>query len=146
MRLNTPENLHNSVKKEFFSLTGIFPLHHTNRLEDKCVLKDIIFNSLAEKIFDQPRMLELLSRKIKHWLKVEKSEFTFFLAGCIYYLRDEYLLAERYFSLAYSENPDNIDNLFALAFSMYHQDANKQNSAKKIFFNFKELLGGRVKE
>ncbi len=54
----------NKVKLEFLKYTNILPLHPTNKLEDRCTRKDVIFNTLAEKIFDNPKLLSLLRSKI----------------------------------------------------------------------------------
>lgn len=140
MQLKAFEKIKSPVRKEFYALTGILPLHFTNRLQDKCINKDAIFNALAEKTFDMPRLLDLLFLKIKHWLKSEDGEFVFFLAGCIYYCRQEYCIAEKYFRKALRKNPYNLDNLFALAFSMYHQGQKKHAAAKKMIFDFQHQI------
>lgn len=126
----------NKFKREFFTITMIPPFRPVNKLEDNFLRKDIIFTSLAEKIFDNPRLLDLLSRKIDGWLKLEQDELIFSLAGYINYFKEEFPKAEKYFLKAINENPENLDNWFDLAFSLYHQGDKKHNLAKKILFNF----------
>lgn len=125
-----------TVKKDFIELTQILPLHSTNKLEDRCSRKDIISEKLAERIFDNPSLLDLLKIKIGHWLKLHKGELTYSLAGYIYYFKDEFLRSEKYFLKAVNKNPENLDNWFDLAFSLYHQGLRKHNLAKQILFNF----------
>ena len=122
------------VKLDFFRLTGIAPLQRTNKISDNCLAKNAIFHKLAEKVFDAPGLLELLGGKVKQWLKLERSEFTYMLAGYIYYFKEEFKIADKYFIKAININPENLDNWFCLAFSLYHQQ--KHDVAKKIFFNF----------
>ncbi len=64
MYLKITDKIKSPVRKEFYALTGILPLHPANRLEDKCLNKNAMFNALAEKVFDMPHMLKLLSLKI----------------------------------------------------------------------------------
>lgn len=124
------------VMLAFNQLTSIVPIHRVNQLSDKCLRKDVIFHNLSEKVFDQPRLLNILTMKIKQWLKLSKSEFTYALAGYIYYCKDDFKKAEEYFLKAINKDPQNLDNWFDLAFSLYHQGENKYNLAKKILFNF----------
>ena len=124
------------VSAEFFKFTKVVPLHPVNRLEDACARRDRIFSALAEKVFDNPRLLDLLAIKLRHWLKKEKSEFAYALAGYTYYLREDFLKAEEFFLRALNECPQNLDNWFDLAFALYHQDEKKHNLGKKILFNF----------
>lgn len=128
--------MNSKIKKEFFEITHILPLHSTNRLKDMHIRKDNLFNSLGEKIFDNPRLLDLLTIKIKRWLKLEKSETIYSLAGYIYYFKDDFSKAESYFLKAINSNPVNLDNWFDLAFSLYHQGDKKNNIGKEILFNF----------
>jgi len=121
-------------------LTGILPSHRTNRLLDKCIRKDVIFQNLAEKVFDNPRLLDLLTIKIKYWLRLSKSEFIYALAGYIYYCRDDFKRAEGYFMKAINKRLQNLDNWFDLALSLYHQEEKKHKLAKKILFNFDYCL------
>ncbi|PIQ88759.1 MAG: hypothetical protein COV72_06765 [Candidatus Omnitrophica bacterium CG11_big_fil_rev_8_21_14_0_20_42_13] len=124
------------IKKDFFMITGIAPSHLTNKIEYGYIRRDNLSKLLAEKVFEQPKLLTLLIKKIKHWLKLEKSEFTYALAGHICYLNEDYRNAERYFLKAIGRNYQNLDNWFDLAFSLYHQDSKKNKLAKKILFNF----------
>jgi len=121
---------------EFFKIARIFPFHETNRLKDHCIRKDKIFDPLAEKIVDNPKILVLLSHKIKEWLRIEKSEFTYALAGYIYYCQKDFKKAEKFFFKAVNLNPENLDNWFDLAFCLYHQDIKRHRIAIKMFFNF----------
>ena len=130
------ENKNLKVRLEFYRLTNIQPLYLTNKLEDLCIKKNDIFDCLAEKVFDNPRLLDLLTIKLKHWLRKEKSEFIYALAGYINYLKDDFHKAEVYFLKAININPENLDNWFPLAFSLYHQEDKKHNLGKQILFNF----------
>lgn len=121
---------------DFFRIARVFPFHETNRLEDRCIRKDKVFDQLAEKVFDNPRLLLLLGHKIKGWLKAEKSEFTYALAGYIYYCQKDFKKAEKYFFKTVNLNPKNLDNWFDLAFCLYHQDKKRHRIAIKMFFNF----------
>ena len=124
------------IKKEFFRLTRIPPIHRTNFLQDKQIRRDEIFHPLADRAFDYPQLLEILVKKAKIWLKMDKSEFTFCLAGYIYYLKQDFKSAENCFLKAIEKNPLNLDNWFDFAFSLYHQNKAKHELAKSIFFNF----------
>jgi tetratricopeptide (TPR) repeat protein len=123
------------ARKEFFRITNITPLRLTNRIEDNVLRKDVIFNSLANRVFDSPRLLDLLTVKLESWLAREHDEFIYALAGYIYYLRKEYGTAEKYFLKAVNKNPLNLDNWYDLAFSLYHQGDRKYRLAKRILFN-----------
>jgi tetratricopeptide (TPR) repeat protein len=125
-----------NVKKEFLSITSILPLRLKNDLSDEIIRKDAVFDLLAEKIFDHPQMLRLLLKKIKLWLKYEKSEFIFSLSGYVYYINKDFRMAEKYFLKSVNLNPGNLDNWFDLAFSLYHQSDYRNCLAKKILFNF----------
>lgn len=114
------------IKLEFYRITKIPFFDDYNN----------IFNSLAEKVFDNPDLLKLLTIKIKKWLRLEKNEFTYSLAGYIYYFKEEFCKAERYFIKAINLNPLNLYNWFNLAFSLYHQGEKKHIFGKKILFNF----------
>lgn len=114
------------IELEFYRITRLLPIQRNNA----------IFDYLAEKVFDTPRLLDLLEIKIKHWFKLEKNEFTYSLAGYIYYFKEEFSKAQRYFLKAIIKNPKNLDNWLNLAFSLYHQEDKKYNLAKKILFNF----------
>lgn len=124
------------VKKEFFKIAGIIPLHLTNKLEDKTIRKDVISNLLAEKVFDHPKLLDLLIKKIKMWLALERTEFTYSLAGYIYYLKNDFAKARDFFLKAIKENPQNLDNWFDFAFALYHLNEGEQRLAKDILFEF----------
>ena len=130
------KNSEKRVKLDFFRLTGIAPFHRTNKISDNCVSKNVLFQSLAEKIFDTPKLLEFLERKVKRWLDLDKSEFTYVLAGYIYYFKEDFKTADKYFLKAININPENLDIWFCLAFSLYHQQEKEYNLAKKILFNF----------
>lgn len=134
--INKTGNKDLRIKAEFYRLTKMIPLHETNRLEERSLRKDVIFHDLAEKAFDNPKLLDLLAMKIKAWLRLSRSEFTYALAGYIYYCKDDFKRAEKYFLRAINENPRNLDNWFDLAFSLYHQEEARNNLAKKILFNF----------
>lgn len=130
------KNRCNTVKKEFFKITGIIPLHLTNKLEDKAIRKDVLSNLLAEKVFDHPKLLDLLIKKIKIWLASERTEFTYSLAGYIYYLKNDFTKARDFFLKAIKENPQNLDNWFDFAFALYHLNESEQRLAKDILFKF----------
>jgi len=114
------------VRLEFYKITKILPVWKGN----------ILFDCLAEKVFDNTKLLNLLEMKIKCWLKLEKSEFTYSLAGYIHYFKEDFSKAERYFLKAITKNPQNLSNWFSLAFSLHHQGDKKHNLGKKILFNF----------
>ncbi|MGD0335628.1 MAG: hypothetical protein ABSB18_00805 [Candidatus Omnitrophota bacterium] len=124
------------VEDDFTAILGFKPLHRANKLNDFSVRKDVIFTLLAEKIFDNPRLLDLLLKKIKYWLVVEKSELTYAIAGYVYYIKEDFTQAEKYFLKALNKNRQNLDNWFDLAFSLYHQEDGKHKLAKIILFNF----------
>lgn len=132
-------NRQKTVKAEFFRITGIPPFYKTNFLADKKIRGNYIFGSLAEKIFDHPRLLGLLSKKIAHWLRWDDSAFTLALAGYIAYLDERYHEAEQFFLRALKKDKRNIDLWFDLAFSLYHQDEKQQKLAHDILFKHKEL-------
>lgn len=128
------------IKSEFLRITGINPIHETNHLEDREIQKDNIFHLLAERVFDHPRLLNALDMKIKKWLSIEKNEFTYILAGIIYYLKDNFSKASIYFLRAVNENSENLDNWFFWAFSLYHQNLQKHNLGKFILFYFEDII------
>ena len=124
------------IQKEFEKWT-LLPLmkRKTNKLEDKIYREDRLFTYLSNKIFDYPRLLIVLKKRIKAWLKLNNSETLFALAGYIYYLDNDFLKAENYFSKCVEKVPMNLDNWVDLAFSFYHQGARKNKVAKNILFN-----------
>ena len=124
------------IQIEFFKLTGIALSHKTNRLKDRCIRKDRIFEPLAKKIFDNPRLLKLLLYQAEKWDKGENEEPVNALLGYLYYCAEDFEKAQTYFLKTTSENPKNLDNWLDLSFSLYHQGINKQNLAIKLFFNF----------
>jgi tetratricopeptide (TPR) repeat protein len=128
-----------SVKKDFLVLSGILPYFKKNRIEDRRVRGNNLFAILSEHVFDQPRLLCLLLKKISSWVKKDPSEFTLCLAGYIFYIAENYQKSEHYFLKALEKSPDNLDTWFDLAFSLYHQGKNKQELALKIIFQH-ELL------
>lgn len=136
------------IKKEFARLTGIVPRFSQNLVTDRKLRGNYIFDALGEKVFDHPRLLVLLKKKIKGWLKEENSVFTLALAGYIYYIDEAYGKAERFFLQALEKNRENLDLWFDLAFCLYHQGLRKQETAKNIIFNHVELAQnykGRMK-
>lgn len=130
------KNRQNRVKKEFLKITGILPVHLTNKLGDKTIRKDMVFNLLAEKVFDHPMLLDLLLKKIGGWVASDKTEFVFSLAGYIYYLKEDFAKARDFFLKAIEKNPPNLDNWFDYAFALYHLNEGEQKLAKDILFKF----------
>lgn len=128
------------IKKDFFRTVRILPRHRTNYLQDKQIRRDEIFGPLADRVFDYPKLLEFLGKKIKDWLRIDKSELTYCLAGYIYYLKGDFKQAEACFLKAIEKNPYNLDNWLDLGFSLYHQDKAKHKLAKSIFFNFDRFI------
>ncbi|MDD5099101.1 MAG: hypothetical protein PHP35_02055 [Candidatus Colwellbacteria bacterium] len=124
------------MREDFLLNMRILPEHRVNRFEDNCIRADYIFDYMAERVFDNPRLLDLLSIKIKKWLAIEKSEFTYALAGYISYLKEDFAQAEGFFIKALNFEPENIDTWLDLAFSLYHQNNRKIRLALKILFNF----------
>ncbi|MBL7197460.1 MAG: tetratricopeptide repeat protein [Candidatus Omnitrophica bacterium] len=122
------------IKKEFFKITNIIPFHNTNYVARREIRIDKIFDSLAERIFDSPKLLDILAKRLNRWLREEKSEFTYSLAGYIFYLKGDFKRAIDFFLKTVEKNPVNLDNWFDLAFSLYHTDNYKL--ALKILFNF----------
>lgn len=133
------------IKKEFFAITKILPLHRTNLLGERQIRKDQVFPLLADKIFDHPALLKILLKKIKKWLVISKGEFAYCLAGYSHYLHQDFRKAEFYFFRAVEKNPCNLDNWFDLAFSLYHQDRTRHELAKNILFNFDNFIDHYVK-
>jgi len=119
-----------------FKTINILPFNFVKGRENNSVERWGIFHALADKVFDNPRLLHLLDIKIKQWLKKEKTEFIYSLAGYIWYLKDNYIKAEKYFLKALCQCPYNLDNWLNLAFSLYHQGDRKHSLAKKILFRF----------
>jgi len=124
------------VKLDFYRLTGVAPLHRMNKISDNCLGKNVVFNNLAERVFDSPSLVEFLEKKVKQWLKIDRSEFTYMLAGYVYYFKEEFEISDKFFIKAINLNPENLDNWFCLAFSLYHQEEPEHNLAKNILFNF----------
>ncbi len=125
-----------SIEREFFRITGILPFHPSNVLNDRFIRKDKIFDRLAKKVFDHPGLLEFLIEKTKKWQKLPMNESTCALMGYIYYCKEDFKQAEKYFLKAIQMNPWNLDNWFDFAFSLYHQNKEKHKLAKGILFNF----------
>jgi len=128
------------VEVEFFKLTGVLPLHPTNHLEDKVMRKDVIFDKLAEKIFDYPFLLDILLKKAKRWIIYNKSELTLVIIGYLYYFKGEFKKSSKFLLEAIKFNPINLDNWIDYAFSLYHQDIGKHVLAKKILFNLEKCI------
>lgn len=124
------------IQQEFRRLTLLFlPEREVNKLDDKVYRKDRVFHYLANQIFDHPRLLIVLKKKIKIWLKLNNSETLHALAGYIYYLDNNFLKAENYFYKCVEKTPKNLDNWVDLVFSLYHQGEKKNRVAKNILFN-----------
>ncbi len=129
------------IKQDFLRTTRVSPRYQTNTADSGMTRGNYILDALAEKVFDHPRLLGLLSKKAKHWLACDDSEFTLALAGYIAYLGEKYGQAEKLFLRAIQKNPKNIDLWMDLAFSLFHQDEKKQKLAHDILFRHKELAG-----
>jgi tetratricopeptide (TPR) repeat protein len=127
------------IKQDFLRTARVSPKFETNTADSGVTRGNYILDALAEKIFDHPRLLELLSKKIRHWLVCDDSKFTLALAGYIAYLGERYAQAERFFLKALQKDPKNIDLWMDLAFSLFHQDEKKQKLAHDILFKYKEL-------
>ncbi|MCF7916186.1 MAG: hypothetical protein K9L61_00220 [Candidatus Omnitrophica bacterium] len=127
----------NLVQQEFQEWTLLsLPERETNKLKDKVQRKDSTFSLLSDKMFDCPCLLAVLRERINYWLKIDRSETTFAVAGYIFYLGNDFKRAENYFYKALGKNRENLDNWVDLAFSLYHQGSRKNNLAKAIFFNY----------
>ena len=132
------------VKKEFFLITKILPLRRINLLKDNQARRDAIFPLLADKVFDHPELLGILKRKVKEWLKKDKSEFTYLIVGYTYYLSQNFKQAEACLFKALEKNPRNLDIWFDFAFSLYHQGKAKHELAKEILFNYDYFARGKA--
>ena len=129
-------NLDN-IKKEFFILTRTYLKERiTNKLIDNSLRKDYSFYLLAERIYDNPKILRVLKKKIGSWLSQDNSEITLALAAYIYYLDCDFNKAKKYFLKAVEKNPKNLDNWFDLAFCLYHCSPELNNLSKAILFNY----------
>jgi len=129
-----------NFKTDFFKITQLLPVNTTNRVGDNCIQKDAVFDLLGEKVFDNPRLLDLLFLKLRRWIKEEKGEFIFALAGYLYYYAEKYNIAEGYLIRYLNANPKNLDIWFRLAFSLYHQGRRKHLLGKKILYNFDSCI------
>jgi tetratricopeptide (TPR) repeat protein len=127
------------VKRDFLRTARVSPRYETNTSEKRLTRGNYILAALAEKVFDHPRLLELLEKKIKLWLAEDNSAFTLALAGYIAYLGERYSRAESFFLKALQKDPENIDLWMDLAFSLFHQNEKKQKLAHDILFKHKEL-------
>ncbi len=134
-----------TIQKEFQKITLLpLPKRSVNKLGDKVYRKDKVFGYLSDKIFDYPRLLIVLKRKIKLWLKLNNSETLLALAGYVYYLDNNFLKAEKCFYRCVEKAPMNLDNWVDLVFSLYHQGNRKNKVAKNILFNL-DLFTKRFK-
>ncbi|TRZ51842.1 MAG: hypothetical protein D4S01_04040 [Dehalococcoidia bacterium] len=124
-----------SVKADFFKTFHFLPAHETNHLNDKIRRKDIILFKLSEKVFDSPILLKLLMFQSRQWLKREKTELAFSIAGYAHYLDRQYRRAVKFFLKSIEKNPLNVDNWFDLAFSLYHSDGKDLELSKAIIFD-----------
>ena len=125
-----------TIKREFRRLTLLpLPTREINRLGDKVHRKDSVFPLLSNKIFDHPRLLQLLKKKIQYWVRLDDSETLLALAGYIYYLDDNFANAEKYFYRCIDSESENIDSWVDLVFSLYHQNDKKNGLAKAILFD-----------
>ncbi|MFA5038952.1 MAG: hypothetical protein WC732_04665 [Candidatus Omnitrophota bacterium] len=127
------------VKKDLYKTTGILPYYRPNELSSRLIRGNSLMDSLAEKVFDHPELLVLLRKKVAYWLSWDHSDFTFCLAGSVYYLAEQYKKAEQLFLKGLAKNTKNIDLWLDLAFSLYHQGTDKQELAREIIFSHKEL-------
>ncbi len=134
------------IKRDFLRTARVSPRYETNTADKRMTRGNYMLDALAEKIFDHPRLLELLEKKIKLWLAEDDSAFTLALAGYIAYLGERYIRAESFFLKALRKDPENIDLWMDLAFSLFHQDEKKQKLAHDILFKHKELAEGFPKD
>lgn len=128
-----------SILEEFKSITG-FELspRQTNYPSDRIERKDSLFSQLAIFYFSDRQKFKKLRQKIRDWLRKEKSETIFALAGYIYYICEDFSKGKDYFLKAISLNPDNLDNWIDLAFSLRHLGEYKISNG--ILFNYNYVI------
>ena len=128
-----------SISEEFKSICGFscFP-RKTNYLVGYVERRDFLFSHLAGVYFSNPEAFKKLKIRIKGWLKEEKSEAVFALAGYIYYLSDDFKKSKFYFLKTIALNPDNLDNWIDLAFALRHNG--EYEISRGILFNYDYIV------
>jgi len=126
-----------NIKKEFFILTRLLLGEKpTNKISDNNLRKDYLFPLLAERVFDNPKILKVLKNKISSWLSQDNSEMLLSLAAYVYYLDCDFNKAKKYFLKAVEKNPQNLDNWLDLAICLHHCSPALHNLSKAILFDY----------
>lgn len=129
------------VQKEFQKIAGFeLKKRQTNSLSEKILRKDQLFEKLSRLYFESPKKFEKLSKKILPLIKKKRNldETLLALAGYIYYIKEDFREAKKYFLKCIYLNPENLDNWIDLAFALRHLGEYKL--ANGILFNFDYLL------
>jgi tetratricopeptide (TPR) repeat protein len=128
-----------TIYEEFKHITGfeLFP-RQTNCFSDRIKRKDSLFSQLAILYFSDRAKFNKIRLKIKNWLRQERIETIYALAGYIYYICEDFKKAKRYFLKTISLNPNNLDNWIDLAFSLRH--LGEYVVSNGIIFNYNYVI------
>lgn len=128
-----------SILEEFKHITSFELItRQTNYPSDRVERKDSLFSQLAILYFSDRQRFKKLQQKVKDWLRKEKSETIFALAGYIYYITEDFNKTRQYFLKAISLNPHNLDNWMDLAFSLRHLGEFRVSNG--ILFNYDYVI------
>lgn len=123
-----------NISKEFQSITGKeLEKRSPNCLFNKVERKDRLFEEITWLFFCEPQKFNQLVDKIELWLRKEKTDTVFALAGYLYYLLEDFTKARGYFLETIHQAPDNLDSWVDLAFALRH--LGEYTIANSILFN-----------
>lgn len=131
-----------SLQKRFKEITG-FELkeRQTNLLSEKVFRKDDLFETLPRLYFEKPKKFKELSKKLLPLILNKRNlsnETLLALAGYIYYIEEDFKKAKNCFLKCINLNPQNLDNLIDLAFTLRHLGDYKL--ANGILFNYDYII------
>lgn len=106
---------------EFLRLTGlVLPPRVANRLEDRVIRRDPVFQTLATWCFDHPHAVEPLRAWARGQAERSPEPRAWELRGYLDYLAEDWPEAARAFLRSLEAEPENLDAWLDLAFCFQH--------------------------
>lgn len=128
-----------NITQEFIDITGFkLPIRIANLCSDKVERKDCLFVQLTTLFFSNRSKFIKLKKRVRHWLRKDKTETIIALTGYIYYILEDFETAERFFLKAIYLNPNNLDNWIDFAFTLRHLGDYEVSNG--ILFNYDYVI------
>jgi tetratricopeptide (TPR) repeat protein len=122
------------IFKKFKDITGLDLLERrSNMLSDRKIRKDMLFSQLAGLYVQESSKIRQLCDICKDLEKSNFLETAYALKGYVYYILEDFKIAQSCFLKNVHLNPDNLDNWHDLAFSLRHLREDKMSFG--IIFN-----------